>query len=157
MPGPKKRTNSASRVINATPEAIYRAFVDPAALAVWLPPSGMTAQIREFEPREGGAYKIVLTYDEQNQAAQGKTSEHEDIAAGRFVKLVPDKLMVQSVEFDSDDPAFAGTMTMTWTLSPTGDSTEVRIVAEDVPEGITPEDHAAGMNSTLKNLAAFVE
>jgi hypothetical protein len=65
--------------------------------------------------------------------------------------------VVQAVDFVSDDERFAGTMTMTWELSEENDGTKVRISADDVPSGITAEDHAAGMASTLANLASFVE
>jgi uncharacterized protein YndB with AHSA1/START domain len=71
--------------------------------------------------------------------------------------LVPDERIVQLVEFESADPAFAGTMKMTWTLTPVPGGTEVAICCENVPEGVREEDHAAGMKSTLANLAAFVE
>ena len=63
---------------------------------------------------------------------------------------------MQLVEFDSNDPAYAGAMKMTWTLTAVPDGTEVAILCEDVPEGIRQEDHAAGLKSTLENLAAFV-
>jgi uncharacterized protein YndB with AHSA1/START domain len=71
--------------------------------------------------------------------------------------LVPGVRVVQAVDFVSDDERFAGTMTMTWELSEENDGTKVRISADDVPSGITAEDHAAGMASTLANLASFVE
>jgi hypothetical protein len=64
---------------------------------------------------------------------------------------------VQAVDFVSDDPAFAGTMTMTWDVVPDGDATRVVITAADVPAGISPEDHTVGMQSSLANLAGFLE
>lgn len=57
-----RRTDSATRVIAASPQAIYQAFLDPKAWVTWLPPEGMTGHIYEFEPRPGGAYRIALTY-----------------------------------------------------------------------------------------------
>ena len=80
-----------------------------------------------------------------------------DVVTGCFVELAPGERIVQSIEFASDDPAFAGTMTMTWKLAQATDGTEVTIVAEDVPLGISPEDHRVGMASTLSNLASYVE
>ncbi len=65
--------------------------------------------------------------------------------------------MVEATEFESDDPAFAGTMTMTWQLTPLVSGTEVSIAASGVPTGISPIDHATGMQSSLANLAAYVE
>ncbi len=150
------RTDSASRVINASPHAIYRSFLDPSSLVSWLPPEGMRARFDVFEPRVGGGYRLTLTYDTQ-EAARGKSSAHEDVVAATFAELVPDERVVQLVTFESDDPAFAGTMKMTWRLAVVPDGTEVSIVCEDVPEGIRKEDHDVGLRSTLKNLAAFVE
>ncbi|TJY43982.1 ATPase [Cohnella pontilimi] len=151
------RTDSASRVIQASPQTIYHAFIDPQALVSWLPPEGMKGQIHQFDPREGGAYRMTLTYETSEHSTAGKTSEHEDVVQGTFLELVPDERVVQQVEFDSDDPAFSGTMTMTWTIKAVPEGTEVTIVCDNVPGGIRKEDHLAGFRSTLENLAAFTE
>jgi len=151
------RTDSTSRLISATPAAIYQAFVEPKALVRWLPPSGMTGCIEVFDPREGGEYQITLTYDRPEHSAPGKTTEHADVTRGRFLQLLPNRKIVQSVRFDSNDPGFAGEMRITWRLEPGPDGTTVTITAENVPMGIEPEDHRAGFASTLSNLAAFVE
>jgi hypothetical protein len=73
------------------------------------------------------------------------------------VELIPNERIVQLVIFESDDPAFAGEMRMTWCLSPAAVGTEVSITCENVPEGIRKEDHDAGLRSALENLAKFVE
>lgn len=153
----EKRTDSASRVVRASPRTIYQAFVDPKALVSWLPPKGMKGQIHAFDPRVGGTYRMTLTYDEAGHATPGKTSDHADVVEGRFLELVPNERIVQRVEFESDDPAFAGAMTITWTLTPVPGGTNVTILCENVPEGIRQEDHDAGLRSTLDNLAAFTE
>jgi uncharacterized protein YndB with AHSA1/START domain len=153
----KKRTDSASRVIMASPRTIYKAFVDPEALVSWLPPEGMKGHIYEFNARDGGAYRMSLTYVGMDHSTIGKTSEHTDVVRGRFLELVPDERIVQLVEFESEDPEFAGAMTMTWILATIPEGTEVTIVCENVPEGIRQDDHEAGMRSTLENLAAFTE
>jgi len=153
MPG---RTDIASRIIRATPAAIYDAFVDPDAQVRWLPPAGMTGKFDQFEPWPGGQYRLTLTFTGKH-ATPGKTSADADTVEGRLVELIPGERIVQTADFDSDDPAFAGTMTMTWALRPVGDGTEVTIIASDVPYGISAEDHAQGLASTLSNLAAFVE
>lgn len=150
------RTDTASRVIAASPQAIYRAFVDPEALVAWLPPEGMTGRIHVFDPREGGMFRMTLTYVVPHDTTSGKTAEHEDTFESRFLELVPGERVVQLVRFDTDDPAFAGAMTMTWSLHPVAGGTEVAILCQDVPEAIRPEDHDAGMRSTLENLAAFL-
>jgi uncharacterized protein YndB with AHSA1/START domain len=153
----KKRIDSASRVIKASPRTIYQAFLDPEALVSWLPPAGMSGHIYEFDARDGGAYRMSLTYVGTEHSTLGKTSEHADVFQGRFLELVPDERIVQLVEFESDDPMFAGAMTMTWTLSAVPEGTDVTIICKNVPEGIRQDDHDAGMRSTLENLAAFTE
>ena len=155
--GSGKRIDAASRVIAASVDTLYRAFVDAAAVASWLPPEGMKGHMHVFEPRAGGTYRMTLTYERPEHTAPGKTSANEDVVNGRFVELVPNERVVQRFEFESDDPAFAGTMTMTWKLTPTPGGTEVSVICENVPEGVRQEDHIAGLTSTLANLAAFVE
>lgn len=150
------RTDTASRIVEAPPSAVYRAMVDPAALAAWLPPKGMHASIEVFDPREGGIYRVTLRYDERAPNVHGKTSDDSDVVKGRFVELVPDERIVQAVTFESDDPAFAGEMTMRWLLDPVPEGTRVSIVCEDVPSGISAEDHQTGLGSTLDNLAAYL-
>jgi uncharacterized protein YndB with AHSA1/START domain len=150
---PQFRTDTASRRIAASPEAIYRVLTDPEALMAWLPPTGMTGQTLLFEPWEGGRYRIELRYD---KPGAGKTDAGSDITWGRFLALVPGRRLVQSVEFESDDPAFAGRMVMTWSLDAAPGGTEVTVIAEHVPAGISAEDHAAGLSSSLENLARFL-
>src|SRR5262249_46547235 len=79
-----RRTDSATRVIDAPPEAIYRAFLDPEAWVKWLPPEGMTGRIYKFEPRPGGNYRMALTHRKVDRATPGKTSEGTDIVMGPF-------------------------------------------------------------------------
>ncbi len=151
------RTDAATRLIRASAEDIYQAFIDAGALMAWLPPQGMSGRILLFEPREGGRYRIQLTLEGEGHEASGKTTERTDLAAGRFLVLEPGKRIVQSCEFDSADPAFAGTMVMTWSLDPVPDGTKVTASAADVPSGIAAADHEAGLASSLENLARFVE
>jgi hypothetical protein len=99
---------------------------------------------------------MVLTYADPS-AAPGKTTADSDIVEARFVDIVPGARVVQAVEFVSDDPAFAGTMTITWEVTAVDAGTRVDIRADDVPDGISAEDHAAGLASSLTNLAAHLE
>lgn len=149
-------TDTAERLIRAPAARIYRAFVDPTTLVQWLPPAGMTGKIALFEPRAGGRYRIILTYSAADAGAAKSTGD-SDIVEGRFVDLVPDARIVQQAVFASDDPAFAGTMTIDWTLDAAPGGTQVTIRCTDVPAGIGANDHDAGLRSTLTNLAAFVE
>lgn len=151
------RTHTASRVIEAPAGSLYRAFVDPKAMAAWRPPEGMRMTIEAFEPREGGAFRLVLEYEGEDHALPGKSSRHADIVRGRFGTIVPDRQIVERVEFESDDPAFAGTMIVTTTFEPVAAGTRVTIRCDDVPEGISESDHQAGMASTLAKLARFME
>ncbi len=83
------RTDCASRIVKASPQTVYRALLDPRAVAVWLPPAGMRAQIHRFDPREGGAYCVALIHDAPDHRTPGKTSEHADLVEGSFVELIP--------------------------------------------------------------------
>jgi uncharacterized protein YndB with AHSA1/START domain len=150
------RTDSASRVIAAPPARVFAALVDREALAAWLPPDGMTARFERFDPRPGGFYRLVLTYADASRAV-GKASADSDIVEARYVDIVPGVRVVQAVDFVSDDPAFAGTMTMTWEVTAVDGGTRVDITADKVPDGISAEDHATGLASSLVNLAEHVE
>jgi uncharacterized protein YndB with AHSA1/START domain len=152
-----KRTDQAARIFHASPARIYRALTDPRELAAWLPPSGMSGRIQHFDLREGGGYRMTLTYHAPGQSVRGKTWSDGDVVDVRFTKLTPDREIVQVVNFQSEDPAFGGAMTMTWRLTPSDGATEVGIVAKNVPEGINEADHAAGLNSSLDNLARLVK
>ncbi|MEK5645069.1 ATPase [Paenibacillus rhizosphaerae] len=152
-----KRIDTASRTIQASPQTIYNAFVDPKALVMWLPPEGMKGRIFEFNPVAGGTYRMSLAYLENDGTMQGKTSDDTDVVEGTFLELVPDERIVQAVVFESDDPHFAGEMIMTWTLAADPKGTVVTIVCENVPAGIRKEDHDVGLRSTLENLALYTE
>ena len=150
------RTDSASRLIAAPPERVYSAFVDREALVAWLPPDGMSGRFERFDPRPGGSYRLVLTYADAS-ASPGKASTDSDVVEARFVDLVPGARVVQAVDFLSDDSAYAGTMTMTWEITAVDGGTRVDITADNVPDGVSPEDHAAGLTSSLANLADYLE
>ncbi|MFL5816934.1 MAG: SRPBCC family protein [Conexibacter sp.] len=149
------RTDVASRVIPASPETVFAALVDPDALRAWLPPDGMSGRFERFDARPGGSYRLILTYAD-GSSARGKATADTDVVEARFVAIVPGARVVQAVDFVSDDSAFSGTMTMTWEVAPVEGGTRVEIRADDVPAGISAEDHAAGLASSLRNLAAYV-
>ena len=149
------RVDSATSKIPAPPHRIYQAFAEPGAMERWLPPDGMTGEMVVFDFRSGGSYRMRLRYDDPRHAP-GKTSSDTDEVSARITELVPDERIVQAVTFESDDPRFAGEMTMIWRFTPEADGTLVEVRAEHVPEGISAADHQAGLRSTLQNLAAFV-
>jgi uncharacterized protein YndB with AHSA1/START domain len=150
------RTDTASRVIAAPLDRVYAALVDPEALMAWLPPDGMSGRFERFDARPGGSYRLVLTYADAS-TARGKTTAGSDIVEARFVDIVPGVRVVQAVNFVSDDPAQAGTMTMTWEVTAVENGTRVEFRADDVPVGISADDHAAGLTSSLANLAEHLE
>jgi uncharacterized protein YndB with AHSA1/START domain len=151
-----ERTDRAARVIAAPPTTVYAALVDREALEAWLPPDGMRGRVERWDPRSGGGFRMVLTYLDP-AGSPGKTSDATDVVAVEFADLVPPARVVQRVVFESDDPSFAGTMTMTWHLAAAGEGTEVTVTATGVPPGIDQRDHEAGIASSLANLAAYVE
>lgn len=146
-----------AKFIKAPQEALYRAFTDPAALAVWLAPGDMTGEVHNFDYRVGGGYQMSLYYPPSEATARGKTSAREDRYTARFVELTPPERIVEAITFDSVDPAFAGEMIMVVTLEAADGGTIVSILFKDLPPGIRPADNEAGTRSTLEKLARYVE
>lgn len=142
-------------VIRAPRERVFAALVDPSAVARWRVPAGMTSEVHEFDAREGGAIRISLTYDAPDRA--GKSEGGTDTYRGRFVELVPNELVVEADEFESDDPGFSGEMVSTITLSDTRGGTELVAVHEGLPEDLSPTANEQGWRESLARLAALVE
>jgi uncharacterized protein YndB with AHSA1/START domain len=146
-----------SKFIKATPEALYRAFTDPAALAVWQAPGDMTGKVHSFDYRVGGGYQMSLCYPSSETTSRGKTKEREDRYTARFVELTPPRKIVEAITFDSVDPAFSGEMIMEVTFEAEDNGTTVSIVFKNIPSGVRPEDNEAGTQSSLEKLARYVE
>jgi uncharacterized protein YndB with AHSA1/START domain len=144
-----------TRTIDAPRQRVYDALLDPAAVAHWKVPAGMTCEVHEFEPREGGAIRVSLTYEAPDRT--GKTHGRTDTYRGRFVRLVPDELVVEADEFETDDPALRGEMTITIRLSDTPSGTELVAVHEGLPDAVPPADNELGWREALARLAALVE
>ena len=144
-----------TRHLNAPRDRVYRALLDPEAVARWKVPSGMTCEVHEFEGHEGGAFRISLTYREAPRA--GKTSAHTDTYHGRFLKLVPNELVVEADEFETEDPAMRGEMTITVTLAEADGGTDLVALHEGLPSGVSTADNEAGWSESLARLAALVE
>jgi uncharacterized protein YndB with AHSA1/START domain len=141
--------------MNAPRATVYRALLDARAVAAWMVPTGMTSHVYAFDPREGGAFRISLTYDAPT--GTGKTTAHTDTYHGHFVTLVPDEQVVEVVEFETSDPALRGEMTISITLVDADGGTEVRAVHDGLPPGVSPVDNEVGWRSSLDKLAALVE
>jgi uncharacterized protein YndB with AHSA1/START domain len=145
-------TTRARALLRAPRATVYRALTDPALIARWRFPDGMTSVV---EPRADGGFRVTLTYEAPD--AQGKTTAHSDSYRARFVRLEPDELVQEVDEFDTDDPRMAGAMTLTLTLRERSGGTELLAVHEGVPEGVAPADNERGWRMALDRLAALVE
>jgi uncharacterized protein YndB with AHSA1/START domain len=143
------------RHVNAPRARVYAALVDADAVARWKVPAGMTCHVHSFDGREGGTFRISLTYDAPTGA--GKTTVHTDTYHGRFVELVPNERVVEVDEFETADPALQGEMTITITLADADGGTDVVGVHEGLPPGVSTADNEAGWRSALDRLAALVE
>lgn len=148
-------TTRIRRTIHAPRSEVYGALVDPGAIAKWKVPSGMTCHVLAFDAREGGTFRISLTYE--TATGVGKTSSITDTYRGRFVELVPNERIVEVDEFETEDPSLRGEMTITMTLTEVDGGTELLAVHEGLPPGVAPEDNALGWEMALENLARLVE
>jgi len=148
-------TTRVSRHINAPRGKVYQALLDADAVAKWMVPDGMTSQVHAFDARQGGSFRISLTYDAP--AGSGKTSAHTDTFHGRFVKLAPNEQVVEVVEFETTDPSMQGEMTITYTLADAEGGTELRSVHEGLPPGVSVVDNELGTSMSMAKLAALVE
>jgi uncharacterized protein YndB with AHSA1/START domain len=154
------RPTRIERHIRAPREAVFRALVDPRAVAAWKVPDGMTCVVHAFDAREGGRFRISLTYDDptgDEPTPTGKTSARTDTYRGRFVRLVPNEQVVEVDEFETDDPSLRGEMTVTITLADEGGGTGLVALHEGLPSGLAPDDNEIGWRMALARLAALVE
>jgi uncharacterized protein YndB with AHSA1/START domain len=143
MPG---NTIRLHRVLRATPERVYRAFLDPAAMAKWLPPNGFTGKVHEMDARVGGGHRMSFT-----NFTTGKSHSF----GGRYLELAPNERIRYTDRFD--DANLPGEMQVTVTLRKVSVGTEVNIVQEGVPEVIPAEACYLGWQESLVLLAKLVE
>ena len=134
------------RVLRAPPERVYRAFLDPQAMAKWLPPNGFTGQVHEIDARVGGRYRMSFTH-----LATG----HSHSFGGSYLELVPHERIRHTDRFD--DPNLPGEMVVTVSLRAVSCGTELTIVQEGVPEVIPAEACHLGWQESLALLALLVE
>lgn len=149
-------TTRVIKRIEAPPDRVYRAIIDPVAVQQWMVPDNMTSEVHSFEAREGGTFRISLTYDDP--ANTGKTEAGTDTFEGRFVKLLPGREVVQAIEFETDDPEVSGEMTITYSLSDTPEGgTSLTGIHENLPPGVSPEANQLGWQMSVDKLARLVE
>ena len=134
------------RVLRAAPEKIYRAFLDPDAMAKWLPPNGFTGKVHHLDAKVGGTYRMSFT---------NFTSGTSHSFGGTYLELVPHERIRHTDTFD--DPSLPGEMHTTISLRPVSVGTEVNIVQEGIPEAIPPEACYLGWQESLTLLAQLVE
>jgi uncharacterized protein YndB with AHSA1/START domain len=147
-------TTRSTQHVKAPRAAVYRALLDPKAVQQWQVPDGMTSEVHSFEPREGGAFRISLTYDAPTTT--GKTSAHTDTFHGTFTTLVENERIVQSIEFETDKPEMQGVQTITYSLFDAAGGTDIHGLHENVPASIA-DDNKLGWQMSLRKLAALVE
>ncbi|MFD5338737.1 SRPBCC domain-containing protein [Streptomyces hawaiiensis] len=142
--------------VDAPRAAVYRALVSAEAIARWRVPDGMSGEVHEFDAREGGGFRVSLTYEAPD--ASGKSAAHTDTYHGHFARLVPDEQVVEVLEFEAADPALRGAMTLTTTLTDAeGGGTDVLMVHEGIPDAVSAGDNETGTRMALANLARLVE
>lgn len=141
-----KNTVRLHRVLRSTPERIYRAFLNPDAMAKWLPPNGFTGKVHHLDAKVGGTYKMSFT---------NFTSGHSHSFGGSYLELVPNERIVHTDKFD--DPNLPGEMRVTISLKAVSCGTELNIVQEGIPEVIPTEACYLGWQESLTLLAKLVE
>ena len=134
------------RVLRATPERVYRAFLDADAMAKWLPPNGFTGKVHQLDAKVGGSHKMSFT-----NFTTGKSHSF----GGKYLELKPNELLRYTDKFD--DPNLPGEMNVTVTLRKVMCGTEISIVQEGIPAAIPVEMCYLGWQESLKQLAAVVE
>jgi uncharacterized protein YndB with AHSA1/START domain len=145
----------ATTVVRAPKSAVYAALLDARAVETWRVPDDMVARVEEWEPVEGGRFRVSLTYRAADRT--GKTEGATDTYSGRFATLVPDQQVVERLAFDTPDAGLADEMTMTFTLRDVDGGTEVELLHEGIPDAVAPDDNATGTRMALAKLAAYVE
>jgi uncharacterized protein YndB with AHSA1/START domain len=155
MTSPGRSSTRISVLLDAPRQRVYHALIDAQAVREWMVPDGMTSRIHQYDAREGGVFRISLTYEDSS--GSGKTTSHTDTYHGRFVTLVPGSRVVQTLEFETDDPSMQGEMTTSFTLRDAGNRTELVACHDDVPPGISADDNETGWRMSLQKLARLLQ
>jgi uncharacterized protein YndB with AHSA1/START domain len=134
------------RVIRASPDRIYRAFLDADAMAKWLPPHGFTGKVHHMDPKVGGNFRMSFTHF---------ASGHSHAFGGRYLELVPGERLRYTSVFD--DPNLPGEMQTTVTLKKVSCGTDMDVVQEGIPEVIPTEACYLGWQESLGLLVQLVE
>jgi uncharacterized protein YndB with AHSA1/START domain len=144
-----------SRYVNAPRAAVYRVLLDVDANKHWRVPSGMTGQIHEFDAREGGSFRLSLTDEAPGRA--NKSASRTETVQGRFTRLIPNRQVVEVVQFETADPALGGELTTTTTLTDADGGTEILVAWEGIPVSAAPGLYKMALQMMLASLTALVE
>jgi uncharacterized protein YndB with AHSA1/START domain len=134
------------RVLMTKPEKVYRAFLEPDAMAKWLPPNGFACTVHQMDARVGGSYRMSF---------RNFTTGHAHSWGGRYIELVPNERLRYTDKFE--DPNLAGEIQVTVVLRAVSVGTEVSILQEGLPDTIPIESCYLGWQESLRNLARLVE
>lgn len=134
------------RVLVTKPEKVYRAFIEPDAIAKWLPPNGFTCTVHHMEPKSGGSFRMTF---------RNFTTGHRHSFGGEYVELIPNERLHYTDKFE--DPSLPGEIRVTVTLKTVSVGTEVNIVQEGLPDILPVEACYLGWQESLQNLAKLVE
>jgi uncharacterized protein YndB with AHSA1/START domain/DNA-binding transcriptional ArsR family regulator len=137
-----------TRIFKAPRERVFNAFLDPDAMAKWLPPNGYTAHVYKLDPKVGGTYRMSFS-------SLDKKDTH--YFGGKYLEIKPNEKLLYTDKFESDDPAMQGELKVTVTFRDVPGGTEVRIVQEGIPKAIPVEGAVLGWTQSLENLARLVE
>ena len=134
------------RVLATTPEKVYRAFIEPDALAKWLPPNGFTCTVHHLEPKVGGSYRMSF---------RSFTTGNSHFFGGEYVELTPHERLRYTDRFE--DPGMPGQLHVTVTLRKVSVGTEINIIQDGIPDVIPLDGCYLGWQESLRNLAKLVE
>ena len=134
---------------------MYRALIDADAVASWRVPDGMNAVVHVFDARVGGRFRVSLTYETPH--GRGKTEARTDTYHGLFIDLVPNERVVEELEFETSDPAFRGVMRIATTLIGARGGTDLVVLHDGIPPGVSAGDNEIGTKMALDKLAGLIE
>lgn len=157
-PSAKRASTQVSKIIKAPRKAVYQAFLDPDAVASWRRPENMKGHVHVFEAREGGSFRMSLTYQDPEQSPGGKTSEDTDTFQADLSNWSPTRRSWKSLSSNRGTrPEIRKRDKNHHEFTDTDEGTEITVLCQDIPAGIRAEDNEMGCKSSLQNLAALIE
>lgn len=149
------RTQTFGFHFKAAPTTVYAALLEPKLLPQWRAPDGMTMQVHQYEPWQGGRFRVSLIY--QDPAKPGKSGQNVDTYSGHFKVLMPAEKIVEVLSFESKGPDFTGEMTIHTLLTPKDGGTQMIVIHDNLPEAVPADQNEEGWKMSLAKLARLVE